>query len=89
MSNLFQLTFQDQRQGVLVNPNPPPLHAAPALHPVALPLAPLPAPPLPAQSDLIPEYQVVGSEVRKSFQMMGALPFASFLSTTWTGPGAT
>jgi len=28
-----------------------------------------------SQSDLLPEYQVVGSEIRKSFQMMGALPF--------------
>ena len=28
-----------------------------------------------AQSDLVPEYQVLGSQIRKSFQMIGALPF--------------
>ena len=28
-----------------------------------------------SQSDLVPEYKVDGSEARKSFQMIGALPF--------------
>ena len=47
----------------------------------------------PSKTDHVPEYQVVGSKVRKSFQMIGALPFvlpdmavfAGYMDYTWLG----
>ena len=34
---------------------------------------------------LVPEYRVVGSEMRKSFKIIGAPPFAPLAMLTWRG----